>query len=1259
VGVKFTNNAKTTLTASLSNSATSASVTSSSGFPSLSGSDYFYATLAEVLDDTTLEIVKVTAVSGTTWTISRAQDNTTARSYSSGDKIELRASAGLFTDLLNEKATVANPTFTGNITIGSAAISETELEILDGATVTTDELNKLDGTTATPASLTYGKDLYDSDVTAAEFDYLDGVTSNIQTQISTKITSPSGFARGSVVVGNSSGAPANLGVGADGYVLKSDGTDVAWAEDEKTTTTNFVKNAFTGDNTTTAFTLSQSPNSEDNLIVFIEGIFQNQGDYALSGTTLTLDEAPATGRKIVVYHVKAAVSGANLNHDQFTASGSAAFTLSITPINENNTQVFIDGVYQQKTDYSVSGTTLTFDTAPTSSAIVEVMTFTQTEINVPTTGSVVSASIASDVALAGNPTTSTQSAGNTTTRIATTAFVETAVSNLIASAPGTMDTLNEIAAALNDDPAFTTTVNNAIATKMPLAGGTMSGAIVMGTSKITGLGDPTANQDAATKTYVDTQRDTRLPLAGGTMTGAITGNLTGNVTGNVSGTALTVTQAAQTAITSVGTLTGLAVAVGSDSDSVATITSSASGNNTQLRLGTSGNNSVISGTGGSTGGLVLKTYGTAAITVDASQNTILAGTLGVTGVSTLTGNVGIGGSPSFLLDVTKSNVGGVTDMRVFNAGTTNAATGTRGIIAVANASVGDPRLVLAITGIADYHFGIDNSDSDKLKIGSGSDPSAGTNYLTIDAGKVGIGVTSPSSWYADNLVVSAPSEGGITIASTNTSNGNYLAFADGTSGDAAYRGIVGYNHASDYMFMSTAGGERMRIDSSGNVGISNTSPEAQLHIKSASNGTVGDAVVIIEADQDNNVETDNPRLEFWQDSRLVKMRLGFDDNDFQMVNEYSGGQIELGTANAIRMTIDASGNVLVGTTSTSLYNDTSGGGINLSANGGVTFAKQATSATDPVLLLNNTGTEGQIVDLRQDGTTVGSLSSYAGAYLAVRSQGGNLRLGANNTDYWSIDEYRIYPTTDAVDDIGLASNRVKDLYLSGVANIGSVLQTVSSTGLAGSFANTHASGYGLRVTTYGTGAQYGFAVDSYGGGYSRDFTVGADGNVNVLTGNLVIGTAGKGISFAATSDGGVSTPSELLDDYEEGTWTPTIVAYSGTNPSVSMTAAGTYVKIGKEVSLYISLAAIAVTGTKTGLSQIGGLPFGNVTAGIGSLAHSGVTFARTDTVAPHALGNSHIGFLSSTNGSAWAWEANTIFPTSAGEIRMHYTYLTS
>ena len=86
----FANNCNTTLSSSLTNVATTMSVTSATGFPVPTGSQYFYCTLADAATQTTIEIVKVTAVSGTTFTIVRGQDGTSGTAFASGAVVSLR-----------------------------------------------------------------------------------------------------------------------------------------------------------------------------------------------------------------------------------------------------------------------------------------------------------------------------------------------------------------------------------------------------------------------------------------------------------------------------------------------------------------------------------------------------------------------------------------------------------------------------------------------------------------------------------------------------------------------------------------------------------------------------------------------------------------------------------------------------------------------------------------------------------------------------------------------------------------------------------------------------------------------------------------------------------------------------------------------------------------------------------------------------------------------------------------------------------------
>ncbi|HBN7463013.1 TPA: phage tail protein [Escherichia coli] len=77
--------------------------------------------------------------------------------------------------------------------------------------------------------------------------------------------------------------------------------------------------------------------------------------------------------------------------------------------------------------------------------------------------------------LTGEPKAPTPPAGNNTTRIATTAFIQAAITALINGAPATLDTLKEIAAAINNDPKFSTTINNALALKAPLSSPALTG----------------------------------------------------------------------------------------------------------------------------------------------------------------------------------------------------------------------------------------------------------------------------------------------------------------------------------------------------------------------------------------------------------------------------------------------------------------------------------------------------------------------------------------------------------------------------------------------------------------------------------------------------------------------------------------------------------------------------------------------------------------------------------------------------------------
>jgi len=122
-------------------------------------------------------------------------------------------------------------------------------------------------------------------------------------------------------------------------------------------------------------------------------------------------------------------------------------------------------------------------------------------------------------------------------------------------------------------------------------------------------------------------------------------------------------------------------------------------------------------------------------------------------------------------------------------------------------------------------------------------------------------------------------------------------------------------------------------------------------------------------------------------------------------------------------------------------------------------------------------------------------------------------------------------------------------------------------------------------------------IDQFGGGtFNTRLTIASDannGNVTVNTGNLIIGTSGKGIDFSATANAGSpsSASSEVFDDYEEGSWTPGLSGSSSVTGQTYTSRSGYYTKIGNRVYCDFSI----VIGTKGSYGgtyiQIVNLPF--------------------------------------------------------------------
>jgi len=138
-------------------------------------------------------------------------------------------------------------------------------------------------------------------------------------------------------------------------------------------TVTIEKDVHTGNGSTTTFNTSSAIANENNVQIYIDGVYQSKDNYTTNDSTVTMATAPGNGTSVELIQF-VAISGNVVAVDNFTGNGSTtAFSLTLSVSNKNNTQVYIDGVYQDKSTYTISGTTLTFSPAPGNGAKIEVV----------------------------------------------------------------------------------------------------------------------------------------------------------------------------------------------------------------------------------------------------------------------------------------------------------------------------------------------------------------------------------------------------------------------------------------------------------------------------------------------------------------------------------------------------------------------------------------------------------------------------------------------------------------------------------------------------------------------------------------------------------------------------------------------------------------------------------------------------------------------------------------------------------------------
>ena len=394
------------------------------------------------------------------------------------------------------------------------------------------------------------------------------------------------------------------------------------------------------------------------------------------------------------------------------------------------------------------------------------------------------------------------------------------------------------------------------------------------------------------------------------------------------------------------------------------------------------------------------------------------------------------------------------------------------------------------------------------------------------------------------------------------------------------------------------------LNGSGKFGINETSPDVRVHVKDdtgAYSATNIDTNALLKLENSGNTDNDAVGISFVNHATsgqlkgcaIMSERVSSTASELVFITS-------LASTPAERMRIDSSGNVGIGTTSPTyplVVSEAEGAGYECAPSTASGFVRHInynrTSALyvdalydalnhriringSEKVTVNSAGNVGINID-----PSISSILWGGNAELSVSSSIGISRWGTSG----SADLYFTRSRHATKGSHTALNNGDNVMFMAWAGSDGTdfnndsgwIRAKVDSTPAANSVPTR------LEFATCGTGNSTG----------TLNLTVEADGDVTVENGNLVIGTSGSGIDFSAAAGDASGMDAEILNDYEEGTWTPVISDASAHSATMNIQV-GTYVKIGKQVTCKFRLSLTNKDdggGALSGSLRLEGLPF--------------------------------------------------------------------